>query len=101
MTCPSRSALRSLRSVCRYEHVPLLREERVPKGRKIGHITKTANLDAERRAYLRQLLQRLPGSSASEVDLYAFEALQPGSEASQKQPLIGVIMGSDLDLPVI
>lgn len=73
----------------------------MPKGRKIGHITKTANLDAERRTYLRQLLQRLPGSSASEVDLYAFEALQPGSEASQKQPLIGVIMGSDLDLPVI
>ena len=76
------------------------------KGRKMGHITITANSDAELRARLRQLLQRLPGadaagSAASDIDLYAPEAPRPGSGFSHKQPLVGVIMGSDSDLPVM
>ena len=75
------------------------------KGRKMGHITLTANSDAEIRARLRQLLQRLPGASAdsgvSDIDLYAPEAPRPGSGLSHKQPLVGVIMGSDSDLPVM
>ena len=76
------------------------------KGRKMGHITITANSDAELRARLRQLLQRLPGadsvgSGASNIDLYAPEAPLPGSGFSHKQPLVGVIRGSDSDLPVM
>jgi phosphoribosylaminoimidazole carboxylase len=71
------------------------------KGRKMGHITLTANSDAEIRARLRQLLERLPGGDASDIDLYAPEAPQPGSGLSHKQPLVGVIMGSDSDLPVM
>lgn len=71
------------------------------KGRKMGHITLTANSDAEIRARLRQLLGRLPGGDVSDVDLYAPEAPQPSSGLSHKQPLVGVIMGSDSDLPVM
>jgi phosphoribosylaminoimidazole carboxylase len=54
------------------------------KGRKMGHITLTANSDAEIRARLRELLQRLPGGSAAEVDLYAPVAPDPGSGHSHK-----------------
>ncbi|KAI0302122.1 Phosphoribosylaminoimidazole carboxylase [Russula brevipes] len=71
------------------------------KGRKMGHITLTANSDAEIRARLRQLLQRLPGGSAADVDLHAPVAPEPGSGHSHKQPVVGVIMGSDSDLPVM
>lgn len=72
------------------------------KGRKMGHITITANSDAELRARLRVLLQCLPGAdAASDIDLYAPEAPRPGSGLSHKQPLVGVIMGSDSDLPVM
>ena len=71
------------------------------KGRKMGHITITANSDAELRARLRPLLQRLPGSDASDVDLYAPEPPRPSSGISHKLPLVGVIMGSDSDLPVM
>lgn len=75
------------------------------KGRKMGHITLTANSDAEIRVRLRQLLQRLPGAAgaggASDIDLYAPEAPPPSSGFSHKQPLVGVIMGSDSDLPVM
>jgi phosphoribosylaminoimidazole carboxylase len=71
------------------------------KGRKMGHITLTANSDAEIRARLRQLLQRLPGGSAADVDLHTPVAPDPGSGHSHKQPVVGVIMGSDSDLPVM
>ena len=71
------------------------------KGRKMGHITLTANSDAEIRARLRELLGRLPGGDTSDIDLYAPEAPQPSSGLSHKQPLVGVIMGSDSDLPVM
>jgi phosphoribosylaminoimidazole carboxylase len=69
------------------------------KGRKMGHITITANSDADLRTRLRVLL-RLPGtdaagSGASDIDLYAPEAPRPGLGLSHKQPLVGVIMGSD------
>ena len=76
------------------------------KGRKMGYITLTAKSDDELRARLRQLLQRLPGadaagSGASDIDLYVPEAPRPGSGFSHKQPLVGIIMGSELDLPVM
>ena len=70
------------------------------KGRKMGHITLTANSDAENRARLRQLLWHLPGGDADDIDLYAPETPQPPG-FSHKQPLVGVIMGSDSDLPVM
>ena len=62
------------------------------KGRKMGHKTITANTDAQARARLRVLLQRLPGgdvadSGASDIDLYAPEASRPGFGLSHKQPL--------------
>lgn len=70
------------------------------KGRKMGHITIVASSDAELRARLRPLLERLPGgSSLSETDLYA--PLYPEVGHSHKHPLVGVIMGSDSDLPVM
>jgi phosphoribosylaminoimidazole carboxylase len=72
------------------------------KGRKMGHITLTANSDADVRARLRELLQRIPGGqSATEIDLHAPEAPPPISGLSHKQPLVGIIMGSDSDLPVM
>ncbi|KAG5637905.1 hypothetical protein H0H81_002733 [Sphagnurus paluster] len=71
------------------------------KGRKMGHITVVADSDAQLRARLRPLLQSLPGSSADEVDRYAQAATTPGSGYSDPQPLVGIIMGSDSDLPVM
>ncbi|TFK64174.1 phosphoribosylaminoimidazole carboxylase [Pluteus cervinus] len=71
------------------------------KGRKMGHITIVGESDAETRARLRPLLESLPSSSADEVNLYAPQPPTPGSGFSHKQPLVGVIMGSDSDLPVM
>ncbi|PPQ66596.1 hypothetical protein CVT24_006907 [Panaeolus cyanescens] len=71
------------------------------KGRKMGHITVVAPSDAELRKRLRPLLQSLPSSSQEEVDLYAPEAPAPGAGFSDPNPLVGVIMGSDSDLPVM
>lgn len=72
------------------------------KGRKMGHITLTADSDAEIRARLRGLLQRLPGGSTpADIELHAPSPPPPISGLSHKQPLVGVIMGSDSDLPVM
>ncbi|KAI0922148.1 phosphoribosylaminoimidazole carboxylase ade2, variant 3 [Taiwanofungus camphoratus] len=72
------------------------------KGRKMGHITVVANSDAELRDRLRPLLECLPSESDSkEIDLYAPIPPAPGSGHSHRQPLVGVIMGSDSDLPVM
>ncbi|KAF7354604.1 phosphoribosylaminoimidazole carboxylase [Mycena sanguinolenta] len=57
------------------------------KGRKMGHITVVAESDAELRTRLRVLLDALPSSPVTETDL--------------DHPLVGVIMGSDSDLPVM
>ncbi|KAL0571227.1 phosphoribosylaminoimidazole carboxylase ade2 [Marasmius crinis-equi] len=69
------------------------------KGRKMGHITLVAPSDAELGARLRPLLQALPGSTKEEVDLYA--PPPPAKAHSSPFPLVGVIMGSDSDLPVM
>ncbi|KAH9920767.1 AIR carboxylase-domain-containing protein [Fomitopsis serialis] len=72
------------------------------KGRKMGHITVVAPSDAERSRRLRPLLERLPSpSSAAELALHAPLAPEPGSGFSHRQPLVGIIMGSDSDLPVM
>ena len=71
------------------------------KGRKMGHITLTAQNDAELRARLRPLLESLPNSTADEVALYAPLEPTPSSGFPSHSPLVGVIMGSDSDLPVM
>lgn len=72
------------------------------KGRKMGHVTIVGNSDAEVRSRLRPLLKALPsGSTEEELALYAPETPIPGSGFSHKHPLVGVIMGSDSDLPVM
>ncbi|KAJ3511473.1 hypothetical protein NLJ89_g4083 [Agrocybe chaxingu] len=71
------------------------------KGRKMGHITLVAESDAQLRARLRPLLQSLPESSSEEVEHYAPALATPGSGFSDSSPLVGVIMGSDSDLPAM
>lgn len=70
------------------------------KGRKMGHITIVADSDAQLSARLRPLLEHIPGGhDPKELDLYA--PLSPGRGFSHQQPVVGVIMGSDSDLPVM
>lgn len=70
-------------------------------GRKMGHITVVADSDAQLKARLRPLLKSLPFSSPEEINLYAPPSAMPGSGFSDPNPLVGVIMGSDSDLPVM
>ena len=67
----------------------------------MGHITIVAESDLQLRTRLRPLLQSLPGSTPEEVDSYApaFPARGPGF--SDPNSLVGIIMGSDSDLPVM
>ncbi|KAG2066783.1 Phosphoribosylaminoimidazole carboxylase [Suillus decipiens] len=72
------------------------------KGRKMGHVTIVGNSDSEVRSRLRPLLKALPlGSTEEELALYAPETPTQGSGFPHKYPLVGVIMGSDSDLPVM
>ncbi|KAG6877938.1 phosphoribosylaminoimidazole carboxylase ade2 [Termitomyces sp. T32_za158] len=71
------------------------------KGRKMGHITVVADSDAQLRSRLRPLLKSLPSSTTEEIDRYAPVITAPGSGLSDPQPLVGIIMGSDSDLPVM
>ncbi|KAG6840957.1 phosphoribosylaminoimidazole carboxylase ade2 [Blastosporella zonata] len=71
------------------------------KGRKMGHITIVADSDAQLRARLRPLLKSLPSSTPEEIEQYASVSAEPGSGLSDPQPLVGIIMGSDSDLPVM
>lgn len=66
----------------------------------MGHITVVASSDAILRERLRLLLERLPGkTSKEEVNLYS--PPPPTKGHSHSHPLVGVIMGSDSDLPVM
>lgn len=72
------------------------------KGRKMGHITIVADSDAELHNRLRPLLGALPsGNAVEEISKYAPVQPAPGSGHSNAHPLVGVIMGSDSDLPVM
>lgn len=71
------------------------------KGRKMGHITVVADSDTQLRQRLRPLLQALPSSSPEEIEKFASEQPIPGSGFSDPNPLVGIIMGSDSDLPVM
>jgi phosphoribosylaminoimidazole carboxylase len=70
------------------------------KGRKMGHITIVGDSDAQVRERLRPLLQVLPsGTTKEEIELYSGSIV--GSGQSHHHPLVGIIMGSDSDLPVM
>ena len=71
------------------------------KGRKMGHITIVGSNDAEVRARLQPLLQALPDSTPSSVDAFAPSPPSPGSGHPSPYPLVGIIMGSDSDLPTM
>ncbi|KAL5512233.1 hypothetical protein ACEPAG_3518 [Sanghuangporus baumii] len=71
------------------------------KGRKMGHVTLVGDSDAAVRASLRQLLQALPDATQESVDKYALLPPPPGLGQPSSQPLIGIIMGSDSDLPAM
>lgn len=68
------------------------------KARKMGHITLTALSDAELHTHIRTLL-----SSQSDLDSDFIDSIVPSpvSGHSHKSPLVGIIMGSDSDLPVM
>lgn len=70
------------------------------KGRKMGHITIVGDTEAFVRENLRPLLQALPDATADSTD-YAPLVPSPGSGKSSAYPLVGIIMGSDSDLPVM
>ncbi|KAI0829184.1 phosphoribosylaminoimidazole carboxylase [Trametes gibbosa] len=70
------------------------------KGRKMGHVTIVADSDAQLSMRLRPLLERIPGGhDPKELDLYAPLLRERGF--SHQQPIVGVIMGSDSDLPTM
>ena len=69
------------------------------KGRKMGHVTIVAESDAQLRSRVRLLLQALPFGATNEVDLYT--PIPRGVGFSDPNPLVGIIMGSDSDLPVM
>ncbi|KDQ07774.1 hypothetical protein BOTBODRAFT_59803 [Botryobasidium botryosum FD-172 SS1] len=66
------------------------------KGRKMGHVTIIGESDAQVRERLRALLQYVPSSSP---DTHAPPLPEKGH--SHTFPLVGIIMGSDSDLPVM
>jgi phosphoribosylaminoimidazole carboxylase len=82
-------------------HVHLYGKAECRKGRKMGHVTLTASSDAELASRLRPLLLALPGDGQADADVYAPVAPVPGTGISHTRPLVGVIMGSDSDLPVM
>ncbi|EIN14410.1 Phosphoribosylaminoimidazole carboxylase [Punctularia strigosozonata HHB-11173 SS5] len=69
------------------------------KGRKMGHITLTADSDAQLRSRLRPLLLALPGTSEDEAN--SFCPPTPAPAHNHALPLVSIIMGSDSDLPVM
>lgn len=71
------------------------------KGRKMGHITLVGDSEGSVRENLRPLLNLLPDATPESTELYAPLPLIPGSGRSSAQPLAGIIMGSDSDLPVM
>ena len=71
------------------------------KGRKMGHITVVGDTEAFVRENLRPLLQTLPDATADSTAQFAPLVPSPGSGRSAAHPLVGIIMGSDSDLPVM
>ena len=87
-------------------HVPgssvhLYGKKECRKGRKMGHVTLVASSDAELRLRLHPLLEALPDANLIETSLHAPLLPTAGSGKSSPFPLVGIIMGSDSDLPVM
>ncbi|KAL1678156.1 hypothetical protein EV122DRAFT_212579 [Schizophyllum commune] len=70
------------------------------KGRKMGHVTLVAGSDAELRERLRPLLLALPGGDG-EKDAETYAPVPRAADTPHLAPLVGVVMGSDSDLPVM
>ncbi|GMK53855.1 hypothetical protein CspeluHIS016_0104410 [Cutaneotrichosporon spelunceum] len=68
------------------------------KARKMGHITVTGSSDAEVRSRVRALLTQQP-----DLDQQFIDAVAPAPTLghSHGAPLVGIIMGSDSDLPTM
>lgn len=71
------------------------------KGRKMGHITLVGDSDAAVRVNLRRLLEALPDANLESTDLYSPLIPHAGSGKSAAHPLVGIVMGSDSDLPTM
>lgn len=71
------------------------------KGRKMGHITITADTDDELLSKIRPIFQKSLPSTSPLPDKYTPEPAPEGSTLSSKSPLVGIIMGSDSDLPTM
>jgi phosphoribosylaminoimidazole carboxylase len=69
------------------------------KARKMGHITVTAESDASLREKIRGILAAQPDLTQEWID--AVTPPPPQAGFSHTQPLVGIIMGSDSDLPVM
>jgi len=69
------------------------------KGRKMGHITIVGDSDAEVRERLRPLLASLPDATPQSEALYS--PPPPAKGFPHSFPLVGIIMGSDSDLPTM
>lgn len=69
------------------------------KGRKMGHITVVGDSDAQVRRRLLPLLEALPDRDHPSNTKYIQPSIPRGH--AHPQPLVGVIMGSDSDLPVM
>ncbi|KAJ3028420.1 UNVERIFIED_CONTAM: phosphoribosylaminoimidazole carboxylase ade2 [Siphonaria sp. JEL0065] len=82
---PCRTALESTGA-----SVHLYGKKACQKGRKMGHITLTANTMPEAEAIANKILL----SMGSEIDAATKKALSPA-------PVVGIIMGSDSDLPTL
>jgi phosphoribosylaminoimidazole carboxylase len=68
------------------------------KARKMGHITITANSESELRSRLRPILEAQPDLNQEFINTIS-PIHQSGH--SHPYPLVGIIMGSDSDLPVM
>jgi len=66
--------------------------------RKMGHITVTGESDASVRASVRELLSHQPDLDTAFINEVA---AAPVAGHSHKAPLVGIIMGSDSDLPTM
>jgi phosphoribosylaminoimidazole carboxylase len=69
------------------------------KARKMGHITVTAESDASLREKIRVILSAQPDLTQQWID--DLVPSPPIAGFSHRNPLVGIIMGSDSDLPVM
>ncbi len=69
------------------------------KGRKMGHITVTGQTDAEVHERIRPILEAMPDLSAEWINKVSTPV--PKAHHSHAYPLVGIIMGSDSDLPTM